>query len=55
MYINTITSVASAFIECFYGYRHRDMQIAGKPFVTLVGGAMMAAANDAAAEILRKL
>ncbi len=47
VYMNTITATASAFIERFYGYRHVDVQIAGKPFVTVVGGAMMVDAAQA--------
>jgi NAD(P)H-dependent FMN reductase len=41
VYFNTMTATVSAFIERFYGYRHVDIPIAGKPFVTVVGGAMM--------------
>jgi NAD(P)H-dependent FMN reductase len=52
VYMNTVTSTASAFIERFFGYRHVDIQIAGKPFVTVVGGAMML---DTAQENLRKM
>ncbi len=52
VYMNTVNSTASAFVERFYGYRHRDIQIAGKPFVTVVGGAMMV---DAAQENMQKL
>jgi multimeric flavodoxin WrbA len=52
VYLNTITSTASAFIERFFGYRHVDIQIAGKPFVTVVGGAMMV---DAAQENMQNL
>jgi multimeric flavodoxin WrbA len=52
VYMNTITSTASAFIERFYGYRHVDIQIAGKPFVTVVGGAMMV---DGAQENMQNL
>ena len=40
VYMDTIASTASAFIERFFGYRHVDMPIAGKPFVTVVGGAL---------------
>ncbi len=52
VYMNTVTSTASAFVERFYGYRHVDIQIAGKPFVTVVGGAMMV---DVAQENMQKL
>ena len=38
VYFDTMTSMAWAFIERFFGYRHVDIPIAGKPFVTVVGG-----------------
>ncbi len=41
VYFDNITSTVWAFIERFFGYRHVDIPIAGKPFVTVVGGAMM--------------
>ena len=40
VYFDTITSTVWAFIERFFGYRHVDIPIAGKPFVTVVGGGM---------------
>ena len=40
VYFNTITANVSAFIERFFGYRHVDIPIAGKPFVVAVGGAL---------------
>ncbi len=40
VYFNTITATVWAFIERFFGYRHVDIPIAGKPFVLMVGGAM---------------
>ena len=52
VYMDTVSSTAWAFLERFYGYRHRNMPIAGKPFVTVVGGAMTI---DAAQESLHKL
>ena len=52
VYFDTITSTVWAFIERFFGYRHVDIQIAGKPFVTVVGGAMML---DSAVEQLHKV
>ncbi len=52
VYFDTITSTVWAFIERFFGYRHVDIQIAGKPFVTVVSGAMML---DSAVEQLHKL
>ena len=41
VYFDTITSMVWAFIERFFGYRHVDIPIAGKPFVLVVGGALM--------------
>jgi len=38
VYMDTITSTACAFVERFFGYRHVDVQIAGKPFVTVRRG-----------------
>ncbi len=52
VYFNTITATVGAFIERFYGYRHVDISIAGKPFVCVVGGAMML---DSAVELLHKM
>jgi NAD(P)H-dependent FMN reductase len=52
VYMDTITSTAWAFVERFFGYRHVDIPIAGKPFVTVVGGAM---AMDSAVEQLHKM
>jgi multimeric flavodoxin WrbA len=40
VHYDTVTSTAWAFIERFFGYRHVDIPIAGKPFLTVVGGAM---------------
>ncbi len=52
VYFNTITSMASAFIERFFGYRHVDIPIADKPFVLVVGGALML---DSAVEQFHKV
>ena len=52
VYFGAITSTALAVIERFYGYRHVDIQIADKPFVTVVGGAMEL---DAAVEQVNKM
>jgi multimeric flavodoxin WrbA len=41
VYFGAINGMALAFIERFFGYRHVDIAIAGKPFVLVVGGAMM--------------
>jgi len=51
VYFDAITSMASAFIERFFGYRHVDIPIAGKPFVLAVAGAMML---DSAVDQLHK-
>jgi len=52
VYFGAITSTAWAFIERFFGYRHVDIPIAGKPFVTVVGGAL---ALDSAVEQIHKM
>ena len=52
VYFDTITSTVWAFIERFFGYRHVDIPIAGKPFVTVVGGGMVL---DSAVEQLHKV
>jgi multimeric flavodoxin WrbA len=52
IYFDTITSTAWAFIERFFGYRHVDIPIKGKPFVTLVTGGL---GVDSAAEQLQKV
>ena len=41
VYFDTMTATVWAFIERFFGYRHVDIPIAGKPFVLVVGGALM--------------
>jgi hypothetical protein len=71
VYMNTITSMASAFIERFYGYRHRECKIGGaymmlgdaakdttitkEMFTRWEDDSETAAAIDAAAEMLRKI
>ena len=40
VYFGAISSTALAFIERFFGYRHVDIPISGKPFVTVVAGGM---------------
>ena len=40
VYFGAIASTALAFIERFFGYRHVDIPIAGKSFVTVVAGGM---------------
>jgi NAD(P)H-dependent FMN reductase len=52
VYIDNITATVRAFIERFYGYRHVEIQIAGKPVVTVVSGAMML---DSAVEQFHKM
>jgi NAD(P)H-dependent FMN reductase len=51
VYFDAMTSMVWAFIERFFGYRHVDIPIAGKPFVLVVGGAMRL---DSAVEQLHK-
>ncbi len=51
VYFDTVTSILASFIERFFGYRHVDIPLAGKPFVLVVGGAMML---DSAVEQLHK-
>ncbi len=41
VYFNTMAAMVWAFIERFFGYRHVDIPISGKPFVLVVGGALM--------------
>ena len=52
VYFDTITATVWAFIERFFGYRHVDVAIAGKPVVLVVGGALML---DSAVEQLHKV
>ena len=52
VYFDSINSMALSFIERFFGYRHVDIPIAGKPFILVVGGGMML---DAAVEQLRQM
>ncbi len=52
VYFDTITATVWAFIERFFGYRHVAIPIAGKPFVLVVGGALML---DSAVEQLHKV
>lgn len=52
VYFDTITATVWAFIERFFGYRHVDIPIAGKPFVLVVGGALML---DSAVEQFHKV
>jgi multimeric flavodoxin WrbA len=52
VYFDTMTSTVWAFVERFFGYRHVDIPIKGKPFVTLVAGGL---GVDAAAEQLNKV
>jgi multimeric flavodoxin WrbA len=52
VYFDTMTSTAWAFIERFFGYRHVNIPIAGKPFVLVVGGALRL---DSAVEQLHKV
>ena len=40
VYSGSINAIALSFIERFFGYRHVDIPIAGKPFVLVVSGAL---------------
>jgi len=52
VYFDTMTSMAWAFVERFFGYRHVDIPIADKPFVTVIAGGMEL---DPAVEQLHKM
>ena len=52
VYFDTLASTVWAFIERFFGYRHVNIAIADKPFVTVVSGAMV---TDSAAEQLHRV
>lgn len=51
VYFDAINAMALSFVERFFGYRHVNIPIAGKPFVLAVTGAMML---DSAVEQLRR-
>jgi len=38
VYFDTMSAMVWAFIERFFGYRHVDIPISGKPFMLVVGG-----------------
>lgn len=40
VYFDAVNGMAMSFIERFFGYRHVSIQIAGKPFVVVVCGAL---------------
>ncbi len=52
VYFDPLASTVWAFIERFFGYRHVDIPIAVKPFVTVVAGGMV---TDFAADQLHKM
>ncbi len=52
VYFDSINAMALSFVERFFGYRHVNIPIAGKPFVLVVTGAMML---DSATEQLRRM
>ena len=52
VYFDTMAAMVRAFIERFFGYRHVNVAIAGKPVVLVVGGAMTL---DATVEQLHKV
>ena len=41
VYFDTMSATVWAFMERFFGYRHVDVAIEGKPFVLVASGAMM--------------
>ena len=52
VYFDAANTMATSFLERFFGYRHVSIPIAGKPFVVAVSGAMRL---DAATEQLRHI
>jgi multimeric flavodoxin WrbA len=52
VYFDALNGMAVSFIERFFGYRHVDIAIAGKPFVIAVCGGMMV---DGATQQLRQM
>lgn len=50
VYFDAANTMATSFLERFFGYRHVSIPIAGKPFVVVVAGAMTL---DAAGEQLQ--
>ncbi|MBI5117041.1 flavodoxin family protein [Candidatus Poribacteria bacterium] len=46
VYFDSINTMATSFVERFFGYRHVSIPIAGKPFVLVVGGGMMLDASE---------
>lgn len=52
VYFDALNGMAVSFVERFFGYRHVDIPIAGKPFVAVVAGGMTV---DSTAEQLNKM
>ena len=40
VYFDAVNGMAMSFVERFFGYRHVNVAIIGKPFVTVIAGAM---------------
>jgi len=40
VYFDAVTGMAMSFVERFFGYRHVNVAISGKPFITVVTGGM---------------
>jgi multimeric flavodoxin WrbA len=40
VYFDAVNGMAMSFVERFFGYRHVNVAIIGKPFITVVAGAM---------------
>jgi hypothetical protein len=47
VYFDAINAMAVSFLERFFGYRHVDIPIEGKPFVLAVSGSMQIEAAEA--------
>lgn len=52
VYFDSMNAMAFSFLERFFGYRHVNIPIAGKPFVLALTGAMML---DSSIEQMRKM
>ena len=40
VYFDAVNGMAMSFVERFFGYRHVNVAIIGKPFITVIAGAM---------------
>jgi len=53
VYFGTINGIINSFIERFFGYRHVDIAIEGKPFVLVLSGSRLDAAEERFLRALR--